>query len=156
LRRELQFAERLPSPEPPIARPPSEWTMASDDVVLRYVFRNFRPDRHLEFGTWEGDGVLRCVEECDAIVWTINLLEGETKDTGEWAYGAEERLVGATGIHGERLVTTDTTWIRTDAYGMIGHKYLSRNFGHRVCQIYCDSRIWSADKYPAGFFDTAF
>ena len=156
LRWELRFDETLQYPAQWTARPVSEWTMESDDLVLRYIFRNFRPDRHLEFGTWEGDGVLRCVEECDAVVWTINLLEGETKDDGKWAYATEERLVDATSRRGERMVTSDTTWIRTDAYGMIGHKYLSRHLGHRVCQIYCDSRIWDTSKYPDGFFDTAF
>jgi Methyltransferase domain len=156
LRRELRFGQDVQYPARWMKRPVSEWTMESDDLVLRYIFRNFRPDRHLEFGTWEGDGVLRCVEECDASVWTINLLEGETKDDGQWAYGTEERLVGTASRRGERLVTAETTWIRTDAYGLIGHKYLSRHLGHRVCQIYCDSRTWDISKYPDGFFDTAF
>ena len=56
----------------------TNWKMDADAVVMRQVFRQFRPLRHLEFGTWLGDGVLRCVEECDATVWTINVLRGET------------------------------------------------------------------------------
>ena len=152
----LVCTDRLQFPRAWRRRPVSEWTMESDDVLLRYIFRHFRPNRHLEFGTWEGDGVLRCLEECDATVWTVNLLEGETKDDGAWAYGSEERLVGAVSGRRERLVTSATTWVRTDAYGQIGHKYLARNLGHRVCQIYCDSRTWDTTHYPPGFFDTAF
>jgi len=155
LHRTLRCVDRLHFPAAWRQRPVSEWTMESDDVVLRYIFRHVRPARHLEFGTWEGDGVLRCVEECDATVWTLNLLEGESKADGTWAYGSEEHLVGAPSRRGERLVTSATTWIRTDAYGLIGHKYLSRRLGHRVCQIFCDSRTWDISQYPDGFFDTA-
>jgi len=133
-----------------------DWTIESDDCVLRYLFRHSRPARHLEFGTWEGDGVLRCVEECFATVWTINLLEGETLPDGQWAYSSEASdsmpSIGSV----QQFVTNDASWVRTDAYGMIGHKYLERSFGGRVCQIYSDSREWDISQYPAGFFDSAF
>ena len=66
------------------------WKMDADDLILRQVIRQVRPLRYLEFGTWLGDGVLRCVEECDATVWTINVLHGETKPNGQWAYGELE------------------------------------------------------------------
>jgi predicted O-methyltransferase YrrM len=133
------------------------WVMDADDAILRYVFRNARPGRHLEFGTWLGEGVLRCVEECDAAVWTINLLEGETLPNGQWAYGTvfDEAAAVKTGWS-ETLQTSDGLWVRTDAYGRIGHKYLDAGWGNRVCQIYCDSRQWDARHYPRGFFDTVF
>jgi predicted O-methyltransferase YrrM len=45
-------------------------------------------------------------------------------------------------------------WIRTDAYGQIGRKYLQAGWGKRVCQIYADSREWDTSAYPDGFFDS--
>jgi len=133
-----------------------DWTIESDDCILRYLFRHIQPGRHLEFGTWEGDGVLRCVEECSAAVWTINLLQGETLPDGQWAYSSEASDAMPAFGRSQQFTTTDTTWVRTDAYGMIGHKYLERGFAGRVCQIYSDSRDWDISQYPIGFFDTAF
>jgi hypothetical protein len=137
--------------------PLSQWSMDADDIILRQVFRQVRPLRHLEFGTWMGDGVLRCVEECDATVWTVNVLEGEKKPNGEWAYGAlaDEGLAGET-AWSERLQTEQGLWIRTDSYGLIGRKYLQAGWGKRVCQIYADTRQWDTRAYPDGFFDTVF
>jgi Methyltransferase domain len=137
--------------------PLTAWEMAADDVILRYVFRNFRPGRHLEFGTWLGDGVLRCVEECDATVWTINLPGGENRENGEWAYGAlAEDVPVAPVAWSEMMAARDGTWVRTDAHGLIGRKYLDAGWGNRVCQIYCDSRTWDIRNYPSAFFDSAF
>lgn len=131
--------------------------MEADDYILRYVFRHVRPLRHLEFGTWQGDGVLRCVEECEATVWTVNALEGERRLNGEWAYASlssgDPRQSTA---WSESLVTNDGVWVRTDAYGQIGRRYLDAGWGKRVCQIYADSREWDTRAYPDGFFDTAF
>jgi len=133
------------------------WKMEADDHVLRQVFRHVRPMRHLEFGTWLGDGVLRCVEECDASVWTINLPQGETKPDGQWAYGEMETAQWKAPTHwSERRETHHGVWIRTDAYGLIGRKYLEAGWGKRVCQIYADSREWDTRAYPDGFFDTVF
>jgi len=132
------------------------WKMDADDLILRQVIRQVRPLRYLEFGTWLGDGVLRCVEECDATVWTINVLQGETKPNGQWAYGELEIGRRSTSIAwAEREETHDGVWIRTDAYGQIGRKYLEAGFGKRVCQIYADSREWDTRAYPDGFFDIA-
>ena len=130
--------------------------MESDDFLLRYLFRYFKPRRHLEFGTWEGDGVIRCLEECDATVWTLNLLEGEARSSGEWTYASDDPSLADKSPNSEQLVTNHGTWVRTDAYGMIGHKYLERGLGHRVCQIYADSRRWDTTQYPDGFFDSVF
>jgi hypothetical protein len=153
----LGFTAPLQLPERWRKRALVEWDTAADDYIMRYVFRQFRPMRHLEFGTWLGDGVLRCVEECDAGVWTINLLEGETKDDGQWAYGEmeTEQFAGA-GTWSQRETTHDAVWVRTDAYGLIGRKYLDAGWGKRVCQIYADSREWDTRAFPDGFFDTVF
>jgi hypothetical protein len=137
--------------------PLTGWVMDADDVILRHVFRNFRPARHLEFGTWLGDGVVRCVEECDATVWTVNLPGGETRENGQWTYAAlAEDVPVAPVAWSETMVGGDGIWVRTDAHGLIGRKYLNAGWGTRVCQIYSDSRAWDTRNYPPGFFDTVF
>jgi hypothetical protein len=156
LGRELGFAEPLDFAASWRSLPLRNWVMDADGDILRYLFRNFRPSRHLEFGTWQGDGVLRCVEECDATVWTLNVLEGESRSDGDWAYGAQRDQPIAPGESAETLLTNRGLWVRTDAYGQIGRKYLKAGYGSRVCQIFCDSRQWDARQYPHGFFDTAF
>jgi len=136
--------------------PLTSWSVDADDAILRQVFRQFRPMRHLEFGTWLGDGVVRCVEECDATVWTLNLLGGEARPNGDWAYGTVDNQWQSEMLWTEQLKTDKGTWIRTDAYGLIGRKYLQAGWGKRVCQIYSDSREWDTRAYPDGFFDTVF
>lgn len=46
------------------------------------------------------------------------------------------------------------TYHRTDAGGYIGRIYRERGLGHRVRQVYCDSRDWNTANYPADFFDS--
>jgi hypothetical protein len=134
----------------------TEWTMDADDYILRYVFRHLKPRRHLEFGTWQGDGVLRCVEECDATVWTINVLEGEVLKDGQWAYATSDDGAQPRPSEWAETLQTERLWVRTDAYGRIGRTYLDAGWGRRVCQIYADSRQWDTRNYPQGFFDTVF
>jgi predicted O-methyltransferase YrrM len=42
----------------------------------------------------------------------------------------------------------------TDCFGFVGRFYLEKDLGHRVCQIYSDSRTWDTAAYPPGFFDS--
>jgi hypothetical protein len=157
LHRELGFADPIEFAAQWRLRSLPDWVMDADGDILRYIFRNFKPSRHLEFGTWQGDGVLRCVQECDATVWTLNVLEGETRADGEWAYASQDDDVGREGQNWcQTLATDDALWVRTDAYGQIGRRYLEKGYGTRVCQIYCNSREWDTRHYPRGFFDTAF
>jgi predicted O-methyltransferase YrrM len=121
-----------------------------DAPCLRYLFRNFKPSRHLEFGTWKGEGVLRVLEECGAHVWTLNLYEGETAKDGGWAYLEKMAQTRGRGIERKGLT------VRTDAGGMIGRLYLEAGMGSRVDQIYADSREWDDGAYPDGFFDSVF
>lgn len=157
------FGERLGFPEPfrppegSAAKPLSEWKMDDDDApILRYVYRHLRPRRHLEFGTWQGAGVVACLESCDATVWTINVPGGETDADGRWAY-ADNRPLEEPLPAGAKTRPLDENrhTAQTDAHGFIGHLYLSRGLGHRVCQIYADSRDWDIANYPPGFFDSS-
>jgi hypothetical protein len=161
----LFFSSPIDYPEASLSKPLTEWQMEADDSpIFRYIYRNFRPRRHLEFGTWQGTGVLYCLEECDATVWTINLLEGEKGNGDSWNYSGnfyyydylpkwsnslplwlKKKLFGE---------DKHITGYQTDALGVIGKYYLERNLGTRVCQIYCDSRQWDISNYPEGFFDS--
>ena len=152
LHQRLAFTTPLEYPDSSRRKDFRDWKMEDDDApILRYLYRNFRPRRHLEFGTWAGTGACYCLEECDASVWTINLLEGELID-GKPAYSApiDDPVEGAVPIDhvGDRPV------YQTDAGLLVGRRYREAGFGHRVCQIYCDSRRWDTSAYPRDFFDS--
>jgi|GEM_PF-3510811 len=155
LHKELGFSEIAKAKESSLNKSFKTWKMEDDDSpIFRYLYRNFKPDRHLEFGTWQGTGVTYVTEECDASVWTLNLFEGEKKTGGDNAYGVtgdKELDVWADFIG---IKVDKKGFHHTDAFGYIGNKYLSRDYGHRVCQIYADSKKWDISKYPEGFFDS--
>ncbi|MDI1334762.1 MAG: class I SAM-dependent methyltransferase [Lacunisphaera sp.] len=143
------------------ARSLADWRMEDDDApIFSYLYRQFQPRRHLEFGTWQGFGASLCLDACAATVWTINLPEGESKPDGSWAYSEkfapDEPVpsVTQTQVFGSKE-TGPVVYHRTDAQGFIGRLYRARGLGHRVCQIYCDSRNWDTTAYPPGFFDSA-
>lgn len=156
------LACRLQWPAPPTARNPgwAAWnTQVDDALILRYLYQQHQPRRHLEFGTWQGFGTCLCLESCAATVWTLNLPDGETKADGSWAYG--ERVVdetsappGAVSVNFGHDEAGPRTYHRTDAASYIGRLYREKQLGHRVCQIYCDSRNWDTRAYTPGFFDS--
>ncbi len=155
----LGFPEKLQTLETTLEKPLADFKMEVDDApIFRYLYRNFSPRRHLEFGTWEGAGVLLCLEECNATVWTVNLLEGELRPNGTWAYGREfsESEPLPEWARKQTVVDSGATrnYYQTDSRGFIGRHYLEKNLGHRVCQIYCDSRNWDSSDFPPDFFDT--
>ncbi len=129
----------------------------NDAPILRYLYRHARPRRHLEFGTWEGRGALACLQECDAAVWSINLRDGETDDQGRWAYDAwlDDFTPASASAIMTRTARNGRTVVRTDALGAIGRLVHEAGLGHRLCQIYCDSRRWDRANLPDGFFDSA-
>jgi len=149
----LGFSCPLDYPLESRRKPLAKRKMEVDDApILRYVYRQFRPRRHLEFGTWEGMGACCCLEECNAGVWTLNLLHGEIID-GRPAYSSTPSVVprGATPLRRQNNVDV----YQTDAGAFIGHRYRTAGLGHRVCQIFCDSRDWDTSPYPEDFFDSA-
>ncbi len=155
LQERLGFKEPLDFPMSSLCRPLTTWQMARDDApILRYLYRGFRPERHLEFGTWEGFGTLLCLEESEATVWTMNLQDGETYPDGSRCY--PRSLGGAVLPEGRRAEQhPDGSFPHgTDSLGFIGRFYLEKGYGSRVCQIYCDSREWDTRYYAPGFFDT--
>jgi hypothetical protein len=157
LHRRLGFAEPFIQPECSRSKTLLQWRMQLDDEpILRYLFRNLKPRRHLEFGTWQGEGVCACLESCNATVWTLNLPDGELREDGSWAYSSEFAESDAT--------PPNSRWVpgrqqgyrchQTDAGGFIGRFYRERGLGARVCQVFCDSRHWDVSNYPSDFFDT--
>src|SRR3954471_6684866 len=112
IRELLGFTQAIDFPEEFRSRPLHNWIMDADDVILRFIFRHFRPRRHLEFGTWQGGGVIRCVEECDATVWTLNVLEGEQLADGQWAYATNAGDGSSLPRWSQVHVTDGGTWVR--------------------------------------------
>jgi predicted O-methyltransferase YrrM len=122
-----------------------------DSQILAYVYRNHQPRRHLEFGTWEGFGVVLCAESCDAEIWTLNLPEGERTTEGEPVYNrpvtAKDQLLA-----GVELGESPT--VQTDAGPWIGWRYRAAGYDSRVHQILCDSTTWDSSAFAEGFFDS--
>jgi predicted O-methyltransferase YrrM len=150
----LGFGEPLQLSPASAGRPLTRWKMAEDDQpIFRWLYRHHRPLRHLEFGTWRGDGTCYVLEESDAAVWTINLLEGERKPDGGFAYC--EAGVGDVPpwAHG-RTLRDGRIEHQTDAFGFIGSEYRRRGLAHRVYQVYCNSLEWDPRSIPPGFFDS--
>ena len=155
LHKKLGFETPINYPKTSLEKPLNQWKMEIDDApIFRYIYRNFRPRRHLEFGTWQGTGVVYCLEECDATVWTINLPFGENKKNGYPAYAHYPEELPSVREWAKKIGLPEKATYRTDSIGFIGRRYLEKELGHRVCQIYCDSRKWDISNYPPGFFDT--
>ncbi|GAB1409757.1 hypothetical protein MASR1M90_09110 [Desulfovibrionales bacterium] len=156
LHKHLGFDNPLEYPADSLSKPFSKWKMEIDDSpIFRYVYRNFFPKRHLEFGTWQGTGTRYCLEESQATVWTINIPTGEFLPNGQTAY---------TSLAYGRKKEDFISWAkkanfsvidqRSDTFGFIGWEYLEAGLGHRVCQIFCNSIDWDTSNIPEGFFDT--
>ena len=155
LQKKLGFDSSLDYPKTSLLKPLSEWKMEIDDSpIFRYIYRHFKPRRHLEFGTWQGTGALYCLEECDATVWTINLPFGEDESDGSSSYGHDPEELNSTRRWAEKIGLPKKGSYRTDSLGFIGRYYLERGMGNRVCQIYCDSKNWDISNYSKDFFDT--
>ncbi len=132
-------------------KPFSAWRMQTDDSpILRYLYRHFQPKRHLEFGTWLGEGVTYCLEETEATVWTVNLPFGDASSS----YGFYTEDIPDAQRWAEKIGLPVRNSYTSDAIGFIGKAYLEKGYGRRVCQIYADSREWDTSAYPGGFFDS--
>lgn len=137
------------------AKPYRQWRMEIDDSpIFRYIYRHFAPRRHLEYGTWRGEGTCYVLEECAATVWTLNLPFGERLEDGAKAYGSYPEELPELNEWGSRLGFDAGNSPHTDTIPFVGYKYILRGFGHRVAQIYTDSREWDISHYPDGFFDS--
>lgn len=126
-----------------IRHPLAHFNMARDEgAMFRYLFEQSAPRRHLEFGTWEGQGTVFCASSCAAEIWTINLPDGEVDANGNPLYS--QAGAGATGV------------VRTDSGSSIGWRYRAAGYADRVHQILCDSREFDTRPFAPGFFDSVF
>jgi len=156
----LGFSAQLPYPKAYRDVPFTAWRMeVHDSPIFRYLYRNFKPHRHLEFGTWQGAGTVYCLEESDATVWTINMPFGETSTSNqnENVYNSGDSYdLQCSALHdwAKYLGFPQQSVYRSDSLGFIGRFYIEKRLGHRVCQIYSDSTKWDTTHYPDGFFDS--
>ncbi|WML35473.1 class I SAM-dependent methyltransferase [Clostridium sp. OS1-26] len=155
LNKVLNFNEEIDCPKESLDKPFNEFKMEiNDSPIFRYIYRNFKPRRHLEFGTWQGIGTLYCLQETEATVWTLNLPFGEKNISGDNVYGNYSYEVEELQAWAKKIQFPAKDVYPTDSIGFTGRKYLQENLGHRVCQIYCDSTLWDTKNYPDNFFDT--
>jgi predicted O-methyltransferase YrrM len=132
LGRRLGFDFATRPPEVLVSVPLDQFRMETHDArILGQLYRMLRPNRHLEFGTWEGFGTALCARNCDARIWTVNLPGGETDAEGRPLYGGG-----------------------SDAGARIGRLYREEGFTGRVTQMLIDSRDFDAGAFGPDFFDT--
>ena len=121
-----------------LMRDPLSWKMDPDDArILAALYRAINPVHHLEFGTWEGFGVVLCLEAASrASVTTINLSDGEA------------------GADGHPLYPSTCGGSPSDSGNHIGRLYREAGQAARVTQLFVDSTQW-APPPGTGPFDTA-
>lgn len=157
LHERLGLVEPVVLPAETLTRSLADWRGEIDDAaILSQVYRQWSPRRHLEFGTWKGDGTVLCLKNCDATVWTVNLWDGEIHADGEneggWCYA--EPVEEGKDYRDSNVVDFEVSWVQTDARGQIGRHIHEAGLGHRVCQVYADSKQWDTAHYPPSFFDS--
>ncbi len=124
-------------------------TQIDESAIFSYIYGQAKPKRHLEFGTWEGFGVVLCAKSSDAEIWTINLPHGETDAAGNALYTCNN----FDGAYTETQLAAAANGA-TDAGPFIGWRYRAAGYVNRVHQILCDSRDFDEFAFDAGFFDT--
>jgi len=141
----LFYSQAVP-PKRNYLRDPIFFRMEREDApILTWLYQEIRPERHLEFGTWEGFGTTLCLKACLADVWTVNLARGEDV-RGLSAY-PESREPAHPKNPGAELG-------RSDRGSMVGWMYRAEDFETRVHQILKDSRQLVPEDFPAEGFQT--
>jgi FkbM family methyltransferase len=126
---------------------PANLLMERDDApILEWLFKSLQPRRHFEFGTWEGFGSTLCLRSCNALVWTLNLPEGES-ESHSYTY-ASSRLP----MHPANPLTHSQD--ASDAGASIGWMYRTAGYSERVTQIMADSRQFDPVSLKGVEFDT--
>jgi len=132
--------------ELPLVNPGSLLMETNDAIVIEWVYKNRKPNRHLEFGTGEGFGTTLCLRAGDGDVWTIDLPEGDTDD--------------GTAIHADSREPFHP-WVKSRIHGggsnsgsFVGWMYRQAGLSYRVHQIPADSKSLKSSDFPAQGFDT--
>jgi FkbM family methyltransferase len=127
-------------------------TELDESAIFSYIYREFQPLRHLEFGTWEGWGATLCAAASNAEIWTVNLSGGERDAAGNPVYAPmyADQSVLATNL----LPEAKGEAASSDSGAFIGWRYRAAGFESRVHQILCDSRDLDTEQFGPGFFDS--
>lgn len=107
-------------------------TMEREDApYLRWIWSSLLPDKHFEFGTWEGFGTCLVLNATNAHVWTINLEHGEHKEAQAQYSSSREPALRKIYVGGERETSDSGT--------EVGWMYRALGLGSRVTQMFGDS-----------------
>jgi len=135
----------LPPPSTDAPTDPESFVMERDDApVLQWLYRCISPNRHFEFGTWEGFGTTLCLRACSAQVWTIDLpVEESHLDRPSYPISREPDH-------------KDTPRPSASRSEHIGWMYRSAGLEGRVTQLTGDSTTHDFSEFRDLTFDTAF
>jgi FkbM family methyltransferase len=118
----------------------------NDAPILEWLYGVLRPQKHFEFGTWEGFGTLLCLKSCEAEVWTINLPLGE-KDQGVMRYALSREP-------NDLRLPMGHDYNSADGAETVGWMYKTLSLSNRVHQIMADSTEFDFATANMGLFDT--
>lgn len=119
-----------------------------DSPYLRWIWSALKPEKHFEFGTWEGFGACLVLKSTNAHVWTINLAQGEQTNGG--AQYTESREPGL-----KTIFMGDASGA-SDSDNSVGWMYRALELGSRVTQLFGDSLKLDHSSLGNGSFDTVF
>ena len=124
-------------------------TMERDDAhYLRWLWSSLAPDKHFEFGTWEGFGTSLVLKSTKAHVWTLNLAAGEQGSTGAQYTESREPAM--------REIFLGTKGVASDDASSVGWMYRSLELSDRVTQLFGDSLTFDHLFMGKDSFDTIF
>lgn len=127
----------------------SNHLMERDDAqYLQWIWREFNPERHFEFGTWEGFGSALCLKSSKAHVWTLNLDEGLSGSAGQ-AYTESREPALRKSFLGPRAGASDSL-------SFIGWMYKALELQDRVTQLYGNSTTFDFSALDGIHFDSIF
>ncbi len=112
--------------------------------LFRYLYRNFKPGRHLEFGTRDGFGAVLCARSCAANIWSVDLPDETSDAEGKSVHSSRER----TALEGDNAIGT------ADAPRRVGWRYRQAGLESRVRQLPLDGETFDDRGFADGFFDT--
>lgn len=119
-----------------------------DSPYLQWIWSALKPEKHFEFGTWEGYGACLVLKSTNAHVWTINLAHGEQTNGG--AQYTESREPGLKAIFmGDASGASDSD-------SSVGWMYRALGLDSRVTQLFGDSLELDPSSLGKNSFDTVF
>jgi FkbM family methyltransferase len=125
---------------------------AHDTSYLRYIFKQFSPNRHLEFGTWKSDGSVRAIKLSDSRVWTVSLWDGEKSSDSCPVYKNSI-------IESQNSLTQpekNSLYKTGDSKSLTGQHQFQAAFCSRINHSFSDTPLWAEGTFTDNFFDSIF